>query len=291
MVSKDATRKDEIVQLKTQYRMHPDIGDAVSRIVYNGALVHSDSTRQVDPYWLSAAHWLKSLGPAWNQRRRIGVDVSNPLQGSSVFENTTSMQNTEEARLVAELIRAALNHTIPAEDEASSVAKPLRPKDFLVVTPYQGQKVLIEQNLIQNGVNKHGQKHVRLHTFRTAQGDESRFVVLSMVKNITGKPTSLSFIQDKEALNLAMSRAKQCLFVVGNIRSWVQASVDGATKFTKKSYGQYVFGQFFADMHAKGDIVSNHDFSAFVSEGKTPAAAEFPTLITTPAKLSLPKRR
>ena len=74
----------------------------------------------------------------------------------------------------------------------------------VTITPYQGQA----RELLRLGVE-------RVHTVDSFQGQEADAIVLSMVRD-----EHIGFWSDPRRLNVALTRAKHCLRIVGNAHRW-----------------------------------------------------------------------
>lgn len=79
-----------------------------------------------------------------------------------------------------------------------------------IITPYSAQKLLLEQNLPQMapGLN------CTVDTVDAFQGAERDVIILSCVRsNSSGE---LGFLTNVKRLNVALTRAKLCLCIIGN---------------------------------------------------------------------------
>ncbi|THH13828.1 hypothetical protein EW146_g6431 [Bondarzewia mesenterica] len=62
-------------------------------------------------------------------------------------------------------------------------------------------------------------KHIRLGTVDTFQGEEAKIVIVSLVRNsgsFEGNSSSIGFLKSSNRINVALSRAKHGLFILGN---------------------------------------------------------------------------
>ena len=123
----------------------------------------------------------------------------------------------EEAKKVVELL-LELRHVAGKTgvyNEWSSVDQ------VQVITFYQAQVSLISKLLQKNGL-----KNIVISTIDSSQGSETDVIIISFVR--AGKQASVGFLKDNRHLNVALTRAKHQLFVIGNANTLAQVS--GAVK-------------------------------------------------------------
>ncbi len=170
--------------LDRSYRMHPAVCSAVSKLSYDGRL------RSVDA--VTTARRLDGYPP--------GVRV---LQ---VDHDGNATDSPEEAdAIVAETARLV---GMPWTDERGT--RPLAPEHVMVVTPYNAQVVTLRQRLDAAGFTD-----VRVGTVDKFQGQQAPVVFISMVaSSIDDVPRGISFLLNRNRLNVAVSRAKYAAVIV-----------------------------------------------------------------------------
>ena len=169
--------------LTTQYRMRPEIGEVVSQAFYDGQLHHG---RTPNPYANDAAiGWL-----TYHTKRRF------PDQGTP----SGTLSNPIEAKSIARAL-ARLADDLPNGRPKPSVA---------VITPYRAQKFLIKKHLPNHLMEK---LHIEIDTVDAFQGREADVVLFSFVRN----HGSARFYGDPRRLNVALSRAKDRILLVGSL--------------------------------------------------------------------------
>lgn len=173
--------------LTTQYRMRPEIGEVVSQAFYDGQLRHGRS-RTPSPCTNDAAiGWL-----TYHTKRRFPAYQGSP-------NDSHSPSNPIEAELIARAL-ARLADDLPDGQPPPSVA---------VITPYSAQKSLIRKSL-----PSHLEKlHIEIDTVDAFQGREADVVLFSFVRN----HGSARFYGDPRRLNVALSRAKDRILLVGSL--------------------------------------------------------------------------
>ena len=170
--------------LDLSHRMHPAVCAAVSRLSYDGRL---HSVEQV-----TAARRLEGYQP--------GVSVR------LVDHDGNSTECPDEADVIVAEIRRMLG--TPWTDEDGT--RPLRDDDVLVVTPYNAQVALLRQRLDAAGLHR-----VKAGTVDKFQGRQAPVVFISMVVSSAAEvPRGMSFLLNRNRLNVAVSRAKFAAIVV-----------------------------------------------------------------------------
>ena len=170
--------------LDLSYRMHPDVCAAVSRLSYDGRL--------------------QSYGEVAGTRT---LDGHRPgLRVITVDHDGNSTDSPEEAdAIVAEILRLLGSAW---SDERGT--RPLAAEDVLVVTPYNAQVVLLRQRLDAAGLDG-----VRAGTVDKFQGQQAPVVFVSMTaSSIDDVPRGISFLLNRNRLNVAISRAKYLCVIV-----------------------------------------------------------------------------
>ncbi|MDT5000076.1 MAG: hypothetical protein QOK12_2181, partial [Mycobacterium sp.] len=170
--------------LDLSYRMHPAVCGPVSRLSYDGQL-HSRED-------VSAARRLEGVTP--------GVSVL------SVDHDGNSTDSPEEAdAIVAEISRLL---GTPWIDETGT--RPLGQKDVLIVTPYNAQVVTLRRRLDAADL-----PDVEVGTVDKFQGRQAAVVFVSMTASSADDvPRGISFLLNRNRLNVAVSRAKYAAVIV-----------------------------------------------------------------------------
>jgi superfamily I DNA and/or RNA helicase len=147
-----------------------------------------------------------------------------------------SQINLEEAKKVVELLlelrRVAGKARV--DNKWSSVDR------VRVITFYQAQVALISKML-----QKKGLKNIVVSTVDSSQGSESDVIIISFVR--TGKQASVGFLTDDRRLNVALTRAKHQLIIVGNANTLARVS------------GAATIGALLEDAHERGSILGDEE--------------------------------
>ncbi|WP_162053908.1 AAA domain-containing protein [Pontibacter pamirensis] len=202
LFEKCVERQPEVsVMLKTQYRMHHNIMEFSNQQFYEGELEAHESVRnsdlhQYDPHFAPglAMEFVDTAGCGYNE-------VETP--------ESTSSANPDEANLLLNHLSLLLKDYTPAENEA----EPLR---IGVIAPYRAQ-INYLQDRVEHMPDLHDLKLKRLLSIGTVdsfQGQERDIIYISMTRS--NESGEIGFLADIRRMNVAMTRAKKKLVVVGD---------------------------------------------------------------------------
>ncbi|KNC82781.1 hypothetical protein SARC_04939 [Sphaeroforma arctica JP610] len=173
--------------LTVQYRMHPEIASFPSKQFYEGQLTNHSSTHTGRPVYQ------KVFGPYMF----ANVDgIEQNVHGSYI--------NEEEANDTLALF--------------VWVCMSCRGTGFSgrvgIVTPYSAQKHLIRRLFCDFFGGEAILSHVEIDSVDSYQGREKDIIIFSCVRaNHSG---NIGFLNDVRRLNVALTRAKHCMWVLGN---------------------------------------------------------------------------
>jgi uncharacterized protein len=172
------------VFLAETWRLHPDVCEFVSELMYDGRL-HSAPGRE-----------------------RQSVEADGELTGTglrwlAVEHDGRSQASPEEADRIATEIEPLLAGGVYTD--ADGAEHQLAVEDVLVVTPYNAQVKCLEERLPAG---------VRVGTVDKFQGQEAQVVFFSMATSSGEEiPRNVEFLFSRNRLNVAVSRAR-CLSVL-----------------------------------------------------------------------------
>ncbi|MBK07252.1 MAG: hypothetical protein CL920_06695 [Deltaproteobacteria bacterium] len=177
--------------LEIQYRMHKDIMAFPSQSMYEGRLqaaVDNATHRleelegvQVDPLRDRACLLIDTAGKGWEEVRK---------------EDDPSTSNPGQAERVAAECRRLLGRGVA-------------PSELVVITPYAAQVRLLRTMLVEEI-----QAGLEIGSVDGFQGREKEAVVVDLVRSNDGG--ELGFLQDVRRMNVALTRAKRFLLVIGD---------------------------------------------------------------------------
>jgi helicase MOV-10 len=175
-----------IVQLTDNFRSHMAIIEYSNKEFYNSRLV----CRQKKEIANFAIGW--QLLP----NKNYPVIFHANLTESKEKKGTTSLINIGELSLVQKYTNTLLNEGING--------KKVEPSDIGIISPYSGQREKLNE-VFTNGIE--------IGTTEYFQGREKLIIILSCVRS---KTKTIGFLKNEKRLNVALTRAKALLIVIGN---------------------------------------------------------------------------
>ncbi|KAL8500568.1 hypothetical protein ACS0TY_020227 [Phlomoides rotata] len=193
-----------IAALHCQYRMCAAIMELSNALIYGNRLRCGSTQIQNAKlkYKCSAPAPAPAPAPAWL------MEVLNPNQ-PVIFVNTDSLRAYETND------RKAINNSIEAyiiaEITKTLVLRGIDGKDIGIITPYNSQA-----NLIQGAVSE----PVEIHTIDKYQGRDKDCILVSFVRSTENpRNCSSSLLGDWHRINVALTRAKKKLIMVGSCKT------------------------------------------------------------------------
>ena len=184
--------------LYRQHRMIPAIGCLVSTVFYDGRL-ESVGGQKVPPavsQWLSepVLWYSTSKQPDRFEQKAMNGSWMNPLEAKWTRQ------------LLDRLEFYAAAHA-PKHDRESRVL----PLSVVVLTGYSAQR-----NHLENALNSESRPHleVEFHTVDAYQGREADVVLFSVTRS--NRQGMAGFLSERERINVALSRARYALCIVGD---------------------------------------------------------------------------
>lgn len=179
-------------RLEVQYRMHPDLSRFPSNFFYEGSLQN---------------------GVCADERKLLKIDFPWPAPDKPMFFYVT--QGQEE---IAGSGTSYLNRT-----EASNVEKittrflrcGVKPEQIGVITPYEGQRAYLVQYMqYQGSLHSKLYQEIEVASVDAFQGREKDIIIMSCVRS--NEHQGIGFLNDPRRLNVALTRAKYGIIIVGN---------------------------------------------------------------------------
>lgn len=195
------------IALDTQYRMIEPIGKVVSHCFYNNELY--SFRKKADP-WCSELPYPLNKPVSWidSGTGERAVNEDEPQKGKFV--------NKHEVAVCLHLLRqlARPEHM----EKLNAKRTPMSPQPIGLITMYRGQKRLIEEELSRAEWAAPLRDAVRIDTVDSYQGSENALLILSLVRN--NDKGLQGFLVDQSRINVALSRAKDRLVIIGSKRMW-----------------------------------------------------------------------
>ncbi len=203
-------RMHALRMLKRQHRMHPAIGRLISDVFYGGDLENATTAED-------RAHGL----PASVAPRPVVWYSTSALDDRYQKRRGKSYANPTEAAAVGEIVARI-------EESYRELATTLRPQ-VVVISPYLEQVEELKRRLDPGDEEKWQGITLEVATVDSIQGRDCDVVICSLVRT---NPENIGFLADRRRLNVALSRAKRLLCVVGDAAALEKAwTPDGDNVF------------------------------------------------------------
>ncbi|XP_014385376.1 PREDICTED: probable helicase senataxin isoform X3 [Myotis brandtii] len=177
-----------VLQLTVQYRMHPDICLFPSNYIYNKSLKTHKGTESM------------RCSSSWPFQPYLVFDVGD---GSERREND-SYVNIQEIKVVIELIKLL-------RDKGRDVSF----RNVGIITHYKAQKMKILKELDKEF---EGRGLAEVDTVDAFQGRQKDCIIVTCVR-ANATQGSIGFLASLQRLNVAITRAKYSLFILGHLRT------------------------------------------------------------------------
>jgi hypothetical protein len=174
--------------LQEQYRMPPALLEHPSKYFYEGLVTCAEKGGQIDSTPPFGFPWPSSQPLAFIQ---VGND-------SEISHNFGGKSNLAEVEVITKII----NDLVKGGD--------IEAKNIAVISPYSKQVQLFRTELSASRVTD----GVKVGTVDSFQGQETDIVIFSAVRSNLMK--ELGFLRDSRRLNVAITRAKRALIIVGD---------------------------------------------------------------------------
>jgi regulator of nonsense transcripts 1 len=178
-------------RLEVQYRMHPVLSKFPSNFFYEGALqngVNADDRKLPIEFPWPQPDKPMMFYVASGQEEIAGSGTS--------FLNRTEAANVE--KIVTKFLKSGL-----------------KPEQIGVVTPYEGQRSFLVQFMqYQGSLHAKMYQDIEVASVDAFQGREKDIIIISCVRS--NEHQGIGFLADPRRLNVALTRAKYAVIVVGN---------------------------------------------------------------------------
>lgn len=189
-----------VSMLETQYRMHPKIAKYPSFRFYDNKLLTGVelATTHQRPYHLDPS-------------KRFSPLLFHDITYSREEFDGPSVKNVEEAKYVLSLFETLIQRY------------PEHKSNIGIIAPYRAQRKLLIHLFHERFGRYSAELDTEIATVDGFQGREKDIIIFSCVRSSNNKHNafnssynSIGFLREKERLNVAITRAKYALWIVGN---------------------------------------------------------------------------
>ncbi|EDR26702.1 hypothetical protein EDI_272190 [Entamoeba dispar SAW760] len=177
--------------LKTQYRMHPAIVEFSNKMFYSSKLENGVSNE--DRFDSRIINFFPDYT---NPIMFINCDGREECGSSG-----TSYNNEGEVLIIKHIVGGLLKNKV-------------KENEIGIISPYQAQQELISQCVSTK---------IKVANIDGFQGNEKEYIIFSCVRS--NQTLGIGFVSDYKRLNVALTRAKCGLIVIGNIQTLIGSKV------------------------------------------------------------------
>ena len=206
-----------IHRLTEQYRMMPSIGELVSQTFYEPTTKLSHGRQSYILPRDCLPHELKSQ-LIWYDTTHGGEKATETYE-----RHSKSLKNEYEAKIVTDIIGSLTQN----EHFLSWFRRCKDEYPIGIIAGYAAQKRLITEKLISVGTENSILSRIKVDTIDSYQGQENVIIILSLVRNNQASKAgqiSPGFMAKPNRINVAISRARDNLIIVGAKSNWQKGS-------------------------------------------------------------------
>lgn len=189
------------IRLQVQYRMHPILSEFPSNMFYEGSLQNgvTESDRQ-----------LRHM-PGYTGKDEFPWPVKNKpmfFWGVAGMEEISSSGTSYLNRTEASYVEKMVTHLLKMGVDSSQIG---------VITPYDGQRKYVQEHMRRSGsLAASVYEAIEVNSVDAFQGREKEIMLVSCVRS--SETQGIGFLSDPRRLNVALTRARVGLVVLGNPR-------------------------------------------------------------------------
>ena len=153
--------------------------------------------------------------------------------GKDIKLNSDSLYNQYTAIVIVKIIEELFSNNLSKFNDSNRIG---------IITLTKTQKSLVKQ-YINIFIDKQYRKYIKVDTIDNFQGREEEIIIVDFIrgqnkiqdqKHITTNSRNLSFLEEVERINVAISRAKSKLILVGSFKDYLN-------KLNIKTYGKLFY--------------------------------------------------
>lgn len=207
----------ESVILKITYRLHERLADVPGVLSYGGLV--SEHSKASSASWEAYANW---LGPSKYGRSRRTAPPRPTIYRPKKLDFRRMLLNVRGRSGKAPDSMSTVNYAninaICDYVQAFLTANPNQAANVVVQVPFSAQRRAMQKQFDL----RFPQFNLRVRTIDSFQGGENDIVILCLTSANWNDPAFVGFLTNWNRLNVAITRPKQALLLVGNVDLWRQ---------------------------------------------------------------------
>lgn len=254
--------QSNIKMLDIQYRMPRQIGNLISRFFYNSKLKNPDTSLlpNFDKDKFHELKFKKPMASIFDTVEKKEIEVPNSI----VFVSTSKQENPSDNNNVFDRRNNCNKNTIK---EILTQLNNLYPNNLTrekpltigIIAGYRGQVNLLQDIKLEQFnnfviINEDGRPEplIEINTVDKFQGAERDIIIYDIVRSSKGS-SPIGFLMDYRRINVAFSRVKKLLIVVGDSEYILKR----ATIFANEKFKEFKLQEIVAELDRQGVIVHN----------------------------------
>lgn len=197
------------MKLTEQYRMHPDICSLVSRCFYEPHSVTLTTSKDRQPAFV-----VPMIVPTLLEKAICWVDTATTLSQEKQLSHSTTFHNDHEVDAIIKILDLIASQP----DLVESLVRGGEEIPIGIICMYSGQKERLDMATARHAFSPKFRKLFKIDTVDAYQGKENGIIILSLVRCNSELVTGHVGIENR--CNVAISRAKERLIVVGSTSMW-----------------------------------------------------------------------
>ncbi|KAA8532132.1 hypothetical protein F0562_006726 [Nyssa sinensis] len=229
--------------LNVQYRMHPSISLFPNKEFYGKQMLDGPNVKE------------RTYKRCFLQGRMYGsYSFINIADGEEDSDGGSSQKNMVEVTAVAKIVASLFKESVATKQKVSVGC----------ISPYKAQVFAIQEKLGKTySSDPNSDFSVSVHSIDGFQGAEEDVIIISTVR--CNKSGSIGFLSNRQRTNVALTRARYCLWILGN----------GETLMKSNS----VWKKLVADAKSRGCLFNANEDNK-LAEANTSASVELDQLDT-----------
>lgn len=190
--------------LDVQYRMNSKIIEFSSKFMYDDKLKSHESCADIKLHGLRSIQQNETTEESlvwYDTQGGLFHDRADDLENNEIIQ---SKYNDNEATLVVSHVEKLLDSDCTFDDIG-------------VISPYRAQVALLKRELRCRFESRKNYKQIEVSTVDGFQGREKEVIIISLVRS--NDEHEVGFLKDKRRLNVAITRAKRQLVIIGDMET------------------------------------------------------------------------
>ena len=194
--------------LTTQYRMHQEIMEFSSRWFYNGKMTASPDVKYRGILDLDTP--IEWIDTSISENLDLSIELDDEQAFTETITGNYGKINKDEAILTILTLQKYIKKIGLSRFQEERL-------DVGIISPYRAQTQYLRRLIKRTPFFKPIRKQISVNTVDGFQGQERDIIVISMVRS--NREGQIGFLNDLRRMNVAMTRARMKLLIIGNSRT------------------------------------------------------------------------